>query len=354
MSEIASTFKVAYHRDKMEAYLRGERIYPACLELDLTAACNRNCKQCPSSGSLALHLLDLDLVDRLFAELEGQTHGLLLTGGEPTMATIFGSALAKARARGFHEIAVVTNGSFLDRPAVINALLAYVSAVRVSLYDWTGRSSAGAEPTFRRVEGLRRRIEQEGSALQIGISALTTAENASGLAAIAGRAADAGAHWIYLHPTCVHWDIGAPTRVSQEGVVEMIETLQRSARNDFRVLTCADRYVENNVEFHGYHAAHFLLVVGADGINYLGAEVKYQPRFALSDLTASWRPGFLWDEKRLAGIREIESSSYPPLGSRHRGVLYSDLLEDLIAGRRSSDQFAWAAEEDAFLYPHIL
>jgi pyruvate-formate lyase-activating enzyme len=354
LPEIASAYKVAYHHDKVEAYLRGERIYPACLELDLTAACNRNCALCPSTGSLASYSLSLALIERLFAALERQTHGLLLTGGEPTMAPTFGPALAQARARGFREIAVVTNGLLLHRPAVIKALLSHVSVVRVSLYDWTARSSMGAAPIFRRIEGLRRRVEQEGSALQIGISALTTSENAAGLAAITRQAADAGAHWIYFHPTCVHWDVGAPVRVSQEGVVETIEGLKRSVGNGFRVLTCADRYKENGMEFHGYHGSHFLLVVGADGINYLGAEVKYQARYAVSDLTGAWDSRFLWDKKRLAQIRGVESAAYAPLGSRHRGALYSNVLEELIAGRQSSNHLAWAKEENAFFYPHIL
>ena len=41
MSEIASTFKITYHRDKLRSYLRDEPIFPATLELDLTSACNR-------------------------------------------------------------------------------------------------------------------------------------------------------------------------------------------------------------------------------------------------------------------------------------------------------------------------
>jgi hypothetical protein len=35
MPEIASSYKVTYHREKLEAYLRNERILPATLELEL-------------------------------------------------------------------------------------------------------------------------------------------------------------------------------------------------------------------------------------------------------------------------------------------------------------------------------
>ena len=50
----------------------------------------------------------------------------------------------------------------------------------------------------------------------------------------------------------------------------------------------------DELRFSAYHAAHFLLVVGADGKNYLGAEVKYQPAFILWDLKNNWREDFLW------------------------------------------------------------
>lgn len=354
MAEIASRYKVAFHRDKVEAYLRNEKVYPACLELDLTAACNRNCPLCPSSGSLASYSLDLPLIESLFAALEGQTQGLLLTGGEPTMAPIFGPALAQARARGFREIAVVTNGTLLNRPAVMEALLRHVSVVRISLYDWTADSGGGAASILGHVEALRRHVDHEGSALQIGVSVLTTAENASGLASITRQACEAGAHWIYFHPTCMHWDIGAPTRVSQGRVLQTVRELQRAVRDGFQVLTCPERYEESKVEFHGYHGAHFLLVIGADGICYLGAEVKYQPHYAVSDLREARIPDFLWSDQRRAWILSVESTAYPPLGSRHRGALYSDLLQGFMSGRLSFDRLAWATEKDAFLYPHIL
>jgi organic radical activating enzyme len=70
--------------------------------------------------------LSLPFLDELFSSFEKQTKGLLMTGGEPTSSPNFGKALKLARARGFEEIAVVTNGSLLDQPRVLDALLEHV------------------------------------------------------------------------------------------------------------------------------------------------------------------------------------------------------------------------------------
>ena len=104
---------------------------------------------------------------------------------------------------------------------------------------------------------------------------LTSAVDADGLTLVARRAREAGAHWIYFHPMCIRWDLGMPTQASQEGVIKALEMWNAGGLNNFKVFVFRDRYKQDSIEFNHYHAAHFLLVVGADGKNYLGAEVKY-------------------------------------------------------------------------------
>ena len=154
MPEIASAHKIAYHREKLEAYLRNERILPATLELDISTECNRKCPLCPSTTSPRSSTLSLGFIERLFTRLEGQTAGLLLSGGEPTLAPIFPEVLRLAREHGFVDIAVVTNGSLLDKERVAAALCEYASTIRVSVYDWTGERRADQQATLRRIEGL--------------------------------------------------------------------------------------------------------------------------------------------------------------------------------------------------------
>ena len=354
MDEVASAFKISYHKQKLESYLRGEPIFPATLELDITSKCTRACDDCPMSRGSGSHSLSMDFVENLFASLEGQTKGLLVSGGEPTMSPDFPNILRTARKRGFTEIAIVTNGSFLDQEPVADALLEHASTIRVSLYDWGAESCGGIKPVLERIERLRKRIDEQGSALQVGASALTSKERVTVLPELAEATRSAGAHWIYFHPMCTGWNVGCPARVNQEGVLENIERYRRNMRNGFDAFISRYRYVETDLDFSEYHAAHFLLVVGSDGVNYLGPEVKYQPRRVLADLNNVRLNGFLHQSDRLERIRSVNSSSYSALQSRHRGVLYNDFIEKLKQDDRPLTDEAVSGTRPRFRFPHIL
>jgi cyclic pyranopterin phosphate synthase len=350
LPKIASADKIIYHTDKLQAYLRGERVFPATLELDITSACNRDCPDCPSTRSPSSHELSTAFVGRLFSLLEGQTRGLLLTGGEPTLAASFPKVLEMARQHSFQDIAVVTNGARLDDDVVATALLAHATTVRVSAYGWGSKSCEALLPTLQRVTNLRSRIEQERSRLEIGVSALTSSENLDTLEEVVDAVAAAGAHWIYFHPTCTHWHSGSPAQVDQTGVLTKIRELQAVHADALGVFVLEDRFKPMPLRFSGYHAAHFMLVVGADGKNYLAPEVKYHPQHVLADLRTNLAEDFLWHQSRHERIMKVSSSSYPALRSRHRGVLYNDLIQTLIdAGVDVPPQPA-----DAIVYPHIL
>ncbi|MBA7687510.1 GTP 3',8-cyclase [subsurface metagenome] len=354
MSEMASTFKITYHREKLESYLRDESIFPATLELDLTSACNRKCPNCPSTTNLPSYNLDNDFIERLFSRLEGETRGLILTGGEPTMAPNFPEILRMARRYGFVDVVVVTNGTFLNEGKVASALLTDASAVRVSMYDWSAESCRGLLPTLKQIEALRSRIDREGSQLQIGVSALTSKENANMLSTVTQQTLSAGAHWIYFHPLCTNWDSGSPLRVDQKDVLNRIEECQTDQLDCFGVFVFRDRYMEGDIEFNEYHATHFLLVIGADGMNYLGAEVKYQRQHIITDVAGNWRNDFLWQSQRLQRIQDVTSRTYPAVGSQHRGVLYNDLVEQFIQVRQKDFDESLLVPEKRFLFPHIL
>ena len=353
MVEMASPYKVTYHKRKLKAYLDRERIFPACLELDLSTECNRHCPLCPSATGGSASCLELGFIEQLLGHLGGETRGLLLSGGEPTMAATFPDTLRIAREHGFLEIAVVTNGDFLSEDVVAEALCMHATAIRVSLYDWTHTSEEDLRSTLHRIEHLRARIEKTKSPLQIGISALTTTENAPRIDEVSRVVASAGAHWIYFHPFCIHWAEGAPQRIDQHGVLKAIADSRNTTADGFGIFTSPDRYTECDIRFDGYHAAHFLLVVGADGMNYLGAEVKYQQQHILADLGRRWDKNFLWRDEKLARIAAARSDTYPALGSRHRGVLYNHVIQELINCETTSfdDEQAGGA---SYLYHHIL
>jgi len=351
--ELAGMAKVGYHREKVSACLDGREIYPVTLELDLTSECTRKCAECPSTRALRHHYLDRDFLDRLLGVLGGHTRGLLLTGGEPTMAPLFPDALRMARQKGFTEIAVVTNGSLLEKPEVVDALLTFVTTIRISLYDWDGKMCDGIDTTLGRIETLREKIEGSGSDLRIGVSALTSSARLPMLGKLSESVRSAGAHWIYFHPLCHKWELGCPEQSAQDGVMEKIGELREKEFPEFKVFVSRERYERNDIEFDGYHAANFLLVVGADANNYLAPEVKYHPKHVIANLGEGLQNGFLWKQMRLDKINEVRSATYPAVRSRHRGVLYNHYIERLKLGDEAVTN-AFQGTSSYIVFPHIL
>lgn len=351
-SQVASGYKIASHRERVLAYLRGEAIFPVSLELDLTSRCSRACQDCPSTRSQAHWQLSEEFVESLFFILAGRVQGLLLTGGEPTISPLFPKTLALARERGFRDIVVVTNGSHLDQDDVRDSLLAHASTIRVSLYDWEETECAGADLVFARLETLRGQIDSQKSSLRIGVSALTSTARLGQLEKLVETAIVSGVHWIYFHPRCRNWDRGRPQPEEQTGVLDEIRRLQRKFSDKIEIDVLEQRYHDFALRFSGYHAAHFLLVVGADRKNYLGPEVKYHPDFVMADMNNGWREDFLWQPERIKRVAYHNSGNYQAMGSRHRGVLYNDYIERLKRREPAAEKIL--SEPPLFRYPHIL
>lgn len=353
MPHMTSPQKIAFHRDKLGAFLRQEPVFPASIELDITTRCPRGCHECPSTLRSDAQNLDLPFLDRLFSLLEGQTRGMLISGGEPTLSPIFPQTLKLARQKGIEQIAIVTNGSYLHHERVADALAEHAAAVRISFYDWEEELSGKEGGLLKRIEFLRNRLERQNSRLHIGVSALTTRARIPQFRKVADAMAAAGAHWLYFHPMCAGWGTGQLSHEDQTGVPEALASLQQEAPPGFGIHYCPQRYETGPLAFDAYYAAHFLLVIGADGRNYLGTEVKYHPQYVLADLSGGgWRDDFLWQAGRLERIRAFNHRNYPPLGGRHRAVLYNHYVQQVLDGSQQTE--ADAGRLDAFLFPHVL
>jgi MoaA/NifB/PqqE/SkfB family radical SAM enzyme len=352
--KVGSMLKVGFHKEKIKGYLEGKNILPVTLELDLTSECTRVCPECPSANSPKHHSLSVEFAEKLFAMLECQTPGLLLTGGEPTLSPIFSRVLEMARRFGFREISVVTNGDLIDKPHIAEALLKQATTIRLSIYDWEESSSQGFEDTLRRIESLRHRIDREGSELKIGTSALTSRFRINKLVRLVELLQEAGTHWIYLHPLCSKWALGSPELAEQDGVILKIEEINEMNSGQPSVFFFRERYQHTPLNFKGYHASNFLLVVGADGFNYLAPEVKYQSQFIIADFNEDSIRGTLWETKRQNLINSVKSRTYSPLQSRNRGILYSHFIEGLINQEKGALEDFKIVPRMRFLFPHIL
>lgn len=348
---VFSPSKIAEHSERIRAYWRGERIYPVTIEMDLTQLCTRACPQCPYSAARSPGFtLSLSFIDRLFSILGPHTPGLILTGGEATLIQHYPETLALARAKGFREISTISNGTCLDRTPVQDALLEHGTAVRVSLYEWQTGESPVFLKTLRNIETLRRRADGEGSKLQIGASLLTRSDWVTRFESVALAALRAGAHWVYFHPFCVDWESERPRMADQTGVIESVAELRRRAEQPSRIQFPTARYKRYPLTFSELHGSHFLLQVGADGVNYAGPECKYERDYALLDLNEFLTDDFLWNPQRIARLKRINNDNYRFIGTRHRPPVFSDYLERTRAGTPpDASEHHWR-----FIHPSII
>jgi hypothetical protein len=294
-------------------------------------------------------------VDRLLGVVEGETRGIILSGGEPTFSPHFAELLRIARRRKFLEVAVISNGSELGRPEIQDALMQYATSIRVSLYDW--HLTSPPAPSFfdqlAKVTALRKRVDAEGSKLEIGVAMLTSRQRLERLIPAARLAAGSGCDWLYFHPLCTDWEVARPVQDNQEGVLEAVAALEADASVGVKVQIPKERYTAYPLRFSGFHSAHFLMQVGADGRNYCAPEAKYQPDCAIGDLNLCLDDGFLWRRERLDAIAALDSQRYTFAGTRHRGSMFSDFLERCVQHEAGTLATLNAAREQDFLYPNL-
>ena len=348
--------KVTVDHQKIEAYLKGEQIYPTTIELDLTQLCTRSCPGCPYSVSRRPGLtLQMPFLDRLFNILGPHVPGIVLSGGEPTLAPHFPETVALARKKGFKQIAVISNGGNIHQTKVIDALLENATAIRISMYDWQENESEYFITSLKKIEGLRNCIEKEGSKLEIGASILTRKEWNHRYESVGLQALNAGINWLYFHPYCIDWDKACPIKADQTGVLETISNLQNLAPKDANIQVPYERYYETPLYFEKLHGSHFLIQVGADGINYAGPECKYEKETELLNLNEYMEDDFLWHPQRLKILNELNNDNYRFIGTKHRPVIFSDYIERIIQSRENSEARAnLCSPVNSFSYPNII
>ena len=353
--KIFAPSKVNIDQEKVEAYLKGEPIFPTTIELDLTQLCTRTCPGCPYSIARKSALtLQLPFLDKLFSILGPHTPGIVFSGGESTIVPHFPETVALARKRGFKEIAVISNGANIHIPETQDALLEHVTSIRISMYDWQEHNSESFLDTLKKIEALRNRIDKEGSRLEIGASILTRTDLNHRYESVGLEALNAGIHWLYFHPYCINWDKKYPLQADQTGVLEAIDRLIEIAPKSANIQVPRERYSTKSLYFEKLHGAHFLIQVGADGINYAGPESKYEEDAELLNLNEYMEDDFLWHPQRIKRLNELNSDNYRFIGTKHRPPMFSDYIQRRIQLCNDHQEETLKYSSDSFSYPNII
>lgn len=352
---VFASSKLSTHQDRIEAYLRGENIYPITVELDLTQRCTLDCPACPYGSSKKPGLtLQLPFLEKFFSILGPYTPGIVFSGGESTCVPHFPETVKLAREKGFKEIVVISNGTLLHKPKIQEALLKYVNAIRISIYDWHETDEPSFKEMLEKIKNLRKRIDNEGSKLEIGAAMLTRTEWNRRYKSVGKQVLEAGVDWLYFHPFCVNWESNYPVQADQSGVVESLDEFKAEVVEKGKIQIPYERYLKHPLKFSKLHGSHFLIQIGADGINYAGPECKYNPNYALIDLNKNLDENFLWKPERIQKIDEITNENYTVIGTKHRPPMFSDYIEKVKNSRASISGSEFEQEKNSFMYPDII
>jgi MoaA/NifB/PqqE/SkfB family radical SAM enzyme len=123
------------HFDRIIALAQGKDSAPVTLELDVSSVCNHKCYWCVDPpGTHSNQIMPLTIAQKIMNEANtlGVKGIVFKGGGESTLHPEFDKILQFAYQKNF-EIGLVTNGSKLYMPDLLQAIVKYCSYVRVSI-----------------------------------------------------------------------------------------------------------------------------------------------------------------------------------------------------------------------------
>ncbi|MEE9356736.1 MAG: radical SAM protein [Methylococcaceae bacterium] len=126
--------KIAWHKDRVDAWLRGERIAPITIDMALTRACNYRCVYCyatlqENERKKITQQVMYDFLEDC-AEMDVKAISLV-SDGESTLSPVYADAIQRGGELGI-DMASGSNGFLLDRQK-IEQILPHLTYFRVNI-----------------------------------------------------------------------------------------------------------------------------------------------------------------------------------------------------------------------------
>ena len=141
--------KIGWHKERVDAWMRGEKIAPITIDMALTRTCNYACKFCYATlQENQRHPITKEVMTRFLNDCaEIGVKGIsLVSDGESTLNTAFVHSIQYGHSKGL-SMAVGSNGYLLDE-AKIRAILPHLTYFRVNI-------TAGEEKRYQEIMGVR-------------------------------------------------------------------------------------------------------------------------------------------------------------------------------------------------------
>jgi MoaA/NifB/PqqE/SkfB family radical SAM enzyme len=175
-------------------------------DLKVGFACNNKCVFCAQGtkrsecGSIPLG----ELLRRL-EQVKDHTHGLVLTGGEPTLYKPLVDLVRAARAMGFTQVQIQTNGRMLAYPRVLAALVGAgatefspsLHGSRPEIHDRLTRARGSWRETLG---GIRNLCRMGATVITNSVITCSNVHDLPRLVALLGRVGVVEAQLAFVHP----------------------------------------------------------------------------------------------------------------------------------------------------------
>lgn len=141
--------KISWHQERIEAWLRGEKIAPITIDMALTRTCNYACKFCYATlQENQRHPITKDVMTRFLNDCaEVGVKGVsLVSDGESTLNNAFVHSIQLGDSLGI-SMAVGSNGYLLDEKK-IRDIIPHLTYFRVNI-------TAGEEKRYQEIMGVR-------------------------------------------------------------------------------------------------------------------------------------------------------------------------------------------------------
>lgn len=237
---------------------------------ELNLGCNYDCEHC-YLGLKTFAGLDWEARERLLTTIrDSGVLWLQLTGGEPMVDRLYGPVHARAYELGL-MIEILTNGSRLDHPAILELLTTYpASRICVSVY---GATPDTYDALTRRPGSYRRFRRGLDAALQAGcvmdLSLIITSRNVHEIDAMRGLAESLGLKWreySTMSPTIHGGDETLPSQSPQYSTRRKVFTGCDAGHTSYHV----DPFGKASICKIGRHPNIDLTAHGIDGLADLG------------------------------------------------------------------------------------
>lgn len=219
-----------------------DRVRPTSLTLDLSHCCPFRCPGC-IEGKAMSHSHHTSLLGETACHLISQFSDqggkeVLLYGGEPTAHPQFDKVVLHA-ADCIGLIRVVTNGAFLEKRCIAEALWAAADNAKVTVRVSLNAGTPQTHEALHRVRGFflhvvrgMKMLTAAGSHVQLGVSYLVEEANASEVVQAYDIAVEVGATDFWLRPKTGLHGIGLLplSQTARQAVLEAVDCLQKRRR----------------------------------------------------------------------------------------------------------------------------